>query len=225
MSSRLGVGRSAFDTQVERYDAWYDTPGGQALFASEVACLRPLLHTFPRPYLEVGVGTGRFAQALRVEHGLDPSRAAIRKARGRGVQVVRALGERLPFRDGSFGGVLVAFTLCFVEDPARALREVRRVLASGGGLVLGVMLKGTPWAEFYAQKGRDGHPLYSSAHFYDSSDVEVMLLASNLRPVACSSTLLQPPGLPTYRLERPVSGCAPETGFVGIAAVAQPIGS
>src|SRR3972149_5335474 len=50
-----------FDEYAERYDAWYDSPKGRALLGTEVACLRPLLSQFPQPYLEVGVGTGRFA--------------------------------------------------------------------------------------------------------------------------------------------------------------------
>ncbi len=53
-----------FDRLAGGYDAWYDGPAGMAVFPSEVARLRPLLAGLPRPWAEIGVGTGRFAAAL-----------------------------------------------------------------------------------------------------------------------------------------------------------------
>ena len=132
------------DNYAERYDTWYDSPRGRVLLATEVACLRPLLKQFPRPYLEVGVGTGRFAEVLGIEHGLDPSPRALKKAQSRGVRAVLGRGEDIPFQEALFGGVLMAFTLCFVREPYKVMQEIWRVLVPGGGLVLGLLLKGTP---------------------------------------------------------------------------------
>ena len=42
----------------------------------------------------------------------------------------------LPFADGSFDVLSIAFGIRNVSDPARALREFRRVLAPGGRLVI-----------------------------------------------------------------------------------------
>lgn len=206
-------------TYTDRYDAWYDTPKGRALLASEVACLKPLLQRFPRPYLEVGVGTGRFAQALGIGYGVDPSVRALDKAVQRGVKALLGVGEALPFRDATFGAVLMAFTLCFVEDPSTVMREIHRVLFSGGGLVLGLLLRGTPWANFYEQRGREGDPLFSTAHFYRREEVEALLKETGLCITSFRSTLFQPPGLKVYREEEPVDGYVSGAGFVAIAAV------
>jgi hypothetical protein len=72
-----------FERLAARYDAWYDGPAGPAVFPSEVACLRPLLRGLPRPWAEVGVGSGRFAAALGVDVGLDPAATPLALARSR----------------------------------------------------------------------------------------------------------------------------------------------
>jgi len=72
-----------FERLAAGYDAWYDGPAGPAVFPSEVACLRPLLRGLPRPWAEVGVGSGRFAAALGVDAGLDPAAMPLALARSR----------------------------------------------------------------------------------------------------------------------------------------------
>ncbi len=106
-----------FDTHADKYDAWYDSEAGRAIFAMEVDCLKPLLRKYKKPYLEIGVGSGRFAQALGIEYGVDPSVVLLRMAESRGILPLKATGEKLPFADDIFGGVLVTLTLCFVDDP------------------------------------------------------------------------------------------------------------
>jgi ubiquinone/menaquinone biosynthesis C-methylase UbiE len=93
-----------FDSLAEQYDAWYDTPGGQSLFAAEVECLRPFVARLAEPILEIGVGTGRFAEALGVSHGVDPAPRPLAIAASRGVETKCAPGEDLPYDDESFGG-------------------------------------------------------------------------------------------------------------------------
>jgi len=91
---------------------------GAAVFPAEVACLRPLLDGLHRPWAEIGVGSGRFAAAPGVDVGLDPASAPLLLARSRGIRVIHGVGERLPFRSGAFGAVLIVVTACFADDPA-----------------------------------------------------------------------------------------------------------
>lgn len=154
---------SAAGRDAAAYDAWYDSPTGRPILATEVAALRPLIEVFAQPRLEIGVGTGRFADLLGVRFGLDPSRDALMFARRRGVLVANAVGEAVPFVSRHFGAVLMAFTLCFVTDPAAIFRETRRLLADGGGLVIGFLPRGTPWADLYALRAARGQPGYRDA--------------------------------------------------------------
>jgi SAM-dependent methyltransferase len=50
--------------------------------------------------------------------------------------LVRGVGEKLPFADRSFDGVFLCETLDHALDPARVLREARRVLVPGGVLAV-----------------------------------------------------------------------------------------
>lgn len=163
---------SAAGRDAAAYDAWYDSPTGRPILATEVAALRPLIEVFAQPRLEIGVGTGRFADLLGVRFGLDPSRDALMFARRRGVLVANAVGEAVPFVSRHFGAVLMAFTLCFVTDPAAIFRETRRLLADGGGLVIGFLPRGTPWADLYALRAARGQPGYRDAGFVAISAVD-----------------------------------------------------
>ncbi len=95
--------------------------------------------------LEVGYGSGVFqyelASRARLSVGLDlhPYGARVRRALaadGVATRLLRGDAARLPFPDRAFDRVVIASVLEFVPDPARCLRECRRVLAPGGRLLL-----------------------------------------------------------------------------------------
>jgi len=206
-----------FDTEAERYDAWFDTPEGRVLFQNELHAIRLLWRGACRPALEVGAGTGRFAEALNVEYGLDPAAGALRLAKQRGIQVGQSRGETLPFTDGSFSGVQILATLCFADDPAAMLVEAGRVLRPDGRLLVADIPKDSPWGEHYLQKKAGGHPFYRYARFFTVGELVDLLHGAGWRPVAFSSTLVQSqPGTP--RREEARTGLVHGAGFVCVLA-------
>lgn len=94
--------------------------------------------------LDVACGSGKLTAELRrlaprgLVVGLDFSGEMLRvaAAEAAGPGYVRGDGLRLPFRDGAFDGVTVAFGLRNFADPQRGLREMRRVLRPGGRAVV-----------------------------------------------------------------------------------------
>ncbi|RIL00858.1 MAG: methyltransferase type 11 [Proteobacteria bacterium] len=97
-----------------------------------------------RAILDAGCGTGGNLAQLEGRGrrvGLDYAPEALAGCRTRGLpELVRGSVTALPFADGSFGAVLSISVLYheWVRDPAAALRELRRVLAPGGLLLVDV---------------------------------------------------------------------------------------
>jgi ubiquinone/menaquinone biosynthesis C-methylase UbiE len=110
---------------------------------------RELLADLEGEVLEVGAGTGanlpHYPTAVRRVIAAEPDRAMrARLARraaamagppGRSIEVSEASLDRLPWPDARFDAVVATLVLCSVDDPGRALGEIRRVLRPGGRLV------------------------------------------------------------------------------------------
>jgi demethylmenaquinone methyltransferase/2-methoxy-6-polyprenyl-1,4-benzoquinol methylase len=95
--------------------------------------------------LDVATGTALVARRVASSSSasvvaLDQSEPMLRRgiervaAAGLSDRVAFVLGDgqRLPFRDGSFDAVAFTYLIRYVDDPAATLRELARVLKSGG---------------------------------------------------------------------------------------------
>lgn len=204
---------AAFDAHAADYDLWYESAQGRALFASEVDAIRLLMLNLEHPFLEIGVGTGRFAEELGIDAGIDPSDQALSLARPRGISVQRATGEDIPFADASCGAVFILCTLCFVENPEKVLTEVRRVLQPGGCLIVGILNRESAWGALYMSKQAEGHPIYRHARFYGAAELSAMLANAGLSVEASASTLAQSPSGNPYR-EQAQAGISKGAGFL-----------
>lgn len=104
---------------------------------------RLFTHVQPCQILEIGVGTGRnleyYPDGARVT-AIDLSPRMIERARGRvgsrHVTLLEMDAQALEFPDDSFDLVLATFVFCSVPNPVLGLTEARRVLKSGGKLLL-----------------------------------------------------------------------------------------
>ncbi len=210
------MAESPFDELAEKYDAWYDGKG-KLVFQIELAALRPLLADLPKPWIEVGVGTGRFAKELGIPTGVDPSAGLLAKAQERGIDVMGADGEELPFKAGTFGTVFLLTTWAFLEDPLTVLNEARRVLKPDGQLVNGYLDREGKWGASYVEKGKKGHPLFSHAHFATYSEVKETIEKAGFEITKTVSTLFQEPGQ-VKELEQPKPGHHRGASFVVVVA-------
>ena len=207
---------SPFDDLATEYDAWFDKEGS-LIFLIEVQAFRELLPSLPKPWLEMGVGSGRFAQALGIETGIAPSIKLIEMAGHRGVPAFLGRGEQEIFDDGSFGTVFLIVTLCFLDSPLDVLKEANRILVPGGKIVLGLVLKGSPWGQFYQVKKAQGHRFYKYATFYSGDEVVKLMVQAGFVTEKIVSALFQKPGKLEH-VEESKEGYFPGAGFTIIVA-------
>ncbi|MCF6148729.1 MAG: class I SAM-dependent methyltransferase [Candidatus Kuenenia sp.] len=207
--------KNIFDTLTDKYDAWYDSEDGRPLYETELRCLNPMVEDSPGPILEIGVGTGRFAMHFPDVIGIDSSLNALKMAEKRGVKTVGGDGEHLPFKDKTFGCILIVVTLCFVTDPITVLREAKRVLKKDGSIIIGLVPRDSSWGILYEEKGRAGHPFYSNARFYTLRETENFFQIAGLKIFRVRSTLLHKPDEPR-RIDEPLEGYARDAGFLCI---------
>ena len=88
--------------------------------------------------LDIGIGSGLnlpfYGQQADHVYGVDPSAELLHFAEERArktsvpVELLRGSGEALPLDDKSIDTVVMTFTLCTVDDAAKTLSELRRVL-------------------------------------------------------------------------------------------------
>ena len=201
-----------FNMYAERYDSWFESAEGQAIFEIETKCLRHTMGSIEGRWLEIGVGTGRVADSLGISEGIDPSPRMLAMAVQRGIHAVRAVAEDLPYADSSLDGVIMVTTLCFLDDPARALAECFRVLHGHGSLVAGIVPAESPWGKFYTVRGREGHPLYSHARFHTCDQAIRMCKDAGFHLNTVVSSLLFAPGAPVNSSLH--SGIDENAGFV-----------
>jgi demethylmenaquinone methyltransferase/2-methoxy-6-polyprenyl-1,4-benzoquinol methylase len=103
--------------------------------------LRIALKGAPGPRLaDIGGGTGNYALALRNDEWdpvvVDRSPEMLARAAAKGLETVEADAQRLPFENESFDAAMLISMLHHVGDRGAALSEAKRILKTGGRLVL-----------------------------------------------------------------------------------------
>jgi SAM-dependent methyltransferase len=125
-------------------------------------------------------------------------------------------GESLPFVDSVFDAVFIIVTLCFVDEPAKVLKEASRLLKEDGAVILGLILKESPWASFYEEKGEAGNIFYRMARFYSFEELKAMYGKAGLKILEMRSTMFQAPTENPLSFEPPRIGYYKEAGFVAV---------
>lgn len=128
------------------YEAWYHTARGQWIAGVEWKLLLDTMHPVGgKTLLDVGCGTGyfsrRFAEIGLDVTGLDPNQAVLAYAcqQDEKINYLQANALCLPFSNNLFDYVCAITSLCFVDPPELALREMWRVTRRG--LLLGLLNK------------------------------------------------------------------------------------
>jgi len=199
---------SIFNHYYKRYDIWYDR--NKFAYLSELEVIKKVLPKKGKG-LEIGVGTGRFASALGIEYGIDPSKRMLEIARKRGVNVSLGCGEKLPFGNSTFDYIAIIITLCFVKDSLKVLTEARRVLKKSGRIIIGIIDKDSFLCKFYQRKNS---LFYKQANFFSVKELVDLLKATGFSRFTYYQTVFHLPEK-INSIEKPKKGFG-KGGFVVI---------
>ena len=202
-----------FEKFTERYEAWFEKH--KYAYLSELEAVRKLLPKEGKG-AEVGVGTGRFAAPLGIKLGVEPSKAMAEIARRRGIEVIEGVAESLPFLDESLDYLLMVTTICFVDDPEKALREAYRVLKPGGALIIGFVDRNSPIGWEYEQN-KEKSVFYREARFFSTEELLELLKKVGFKKFEIVQTLFH--RLDEIKEVEPVKPGYGEGSFVVIKAV------
>jgi SAM-dependent methyltransferase len=143
---------------------------------------------------------GALVTGVDAEPGMLAAGRARAEASGIAPQLVQGDIRALPFADSSFDIVLAVTILCFVDDAARAVREMARVLRPGGHLVIGELGRWNLWAAKRRLSGWLGSRVWRSATFRTLGGLKRLVTDAGLAVTAVRGSVYYPPFGPAAAL-------------------------
>jgi ubiquinone/menaquinone biosynthesis C-methylase UbiE len=201
---------TAFDQNTLEYDQWFEK--NSAVYESEILAIQL---TIPqnKKGIEIGVGTGRFAEPFNIKFGVEPSENMAKVSEQKGIIVYRAYAENLPLDNATFDFVLMVTIVCFLSDISKAFSEVYRILKPNGEIILGIIDKNSELGRKY-EKEKSSNKFYSDAHFHSTEELTALLQKSRFQNFQYWQTLIS---LKENEIEKPEKGYG-QGSFVVIKA-------
>jgi ubiquinone/menaquinone biosynthesis C-methylase UbiE len=188
-----------FDTLADEYEAWFVE--NKILFQSELLALKQVVPV-DKTGVEIGIGSGIFAEQLGIQFGIDPSEIMLEYARKRGLNVQNGVAENLPYENESFDFAVFITSICFVDNPGLAIKEAYRILKNRGEIIIAILDKETRFGKFLEQNKKRSQ-FYKHARFFSVAEVQQLLEKNNFRITQIIQTLEDPA---TLRIENPSEG-------------------
>lgn len=179
----------------DRWARFYDLAqwSNRAVNAAAAARAAELIPRGAR-VLDCAAGTGEFSLAaaekaesvLCTDLSLPMLERARKKARKRGLSNIRSARRditALPDRDGSFGAVIAANVLHLMPRPEPVIRELWRVTAPGGRLILPTYLQGRVGTAYGTMIKIYQGAGFHYEHAFTPETYRMLLESLNLAPV------------------------------------------
>jgi len=185
--SQMSLSNNPFESYAEEYDEWFEK--NNFVYLSELELLKTLV---PKKEIgiEIGIGTGRFAEPLNIKLGLDPSKKMFEISSKKDMMVINASAEDNPFKDKSFDFVLMVTTLCFLDNLDKAFSEIYRTLKPKGKVILGFVDKSSALGKDY-EVNSEKSKFYRYAHFFSTEEVISLLKKHHFRNLAIKQTIFK----------------------------------
>jgi ubiquinone/menaquinone biosynthesis C-methylase UbiE len=193
------MAQNSFDNLASEYEAWFIE--NKVLFQSELLALKQVVPV-DKKGVEIGIGSGIFAEQLGIRFGIDPSEKMLEYARQRGLDVQAGVAENLPYENESFDFAVFITAICFVENPELALKEAYRILKNQGEIIIAILDKETRFGRFL-ENNKKKSLFYKHARFFSVPEVRELLEKNGFSVTQTVQTLEDPA---TQKVENPVEG-------------------
>ncbi len=194
--------QNPFETHYCEYDAWFDSYDNA--YRSELLAVQELLPA-KGDWVEIGVGSGRFASKLGIKTGVDPADGIATLAKKRGITVLKGRAEELPLDDESVDAAFLITTLCFVDELDRTFTEAFRIIRPGGAVIVAFIPRDSRFGELYSRIAGEDR-FYRLATFYTKEDVFAAMSHAGFRIERTVQTLTGSPEQANDAVEPPTEG-------------------
>jgi len=156
-----------FEKYRNEYENWFQK--NHFVYLSELEAVK---HFIPSKKfgVEIGVGSGLFAEPLGIQEGVEPSSMMAKKAKERGIKVYSGVAERLPLEKECYDFSLMVTTICFVDDVELSFKEIYRILKPAGAIIVAFVDKNSPIGQVYL-KHKHENKFYKEATFFSTEEV------------------------------------------------------
>ena len=187
-----------FENHVAQYEEWF--VNNPWVFKAELKAVKASLPQGDFG-IEIGVGTGRFASRLGIAIGLEPSPRMRSLAAERGIEVLSGVAEDLPLRSAVFDFALMVTTICFLDNPYQAIREVHRILKKNGSFIVAYVDRSSPLGRLY-ETNKERSVFYRAATFYTTDEIMEIMKHAGFSRFTFRQTIFQ--GLAETSADEPV---------------------
>lgn len=201
-----------FEENSARYESWFERH--ENVYRAELRAVKQIMPAAQKS-LEVGVGTGRFAQPLGIRFGLEPSKKVCKMSKDKGIISVTGTGEMLPFVVAQFDLVLMITTVCFLDNVEESFLEVNRVLKTKGSFIIGFVDLGSTLGRKY-EAHKNENVFYKDAIFFTVDEIVSILRKTGFSVMSFNQTVFH--DLDETTTDEPVKDGYGEGAFVTIKA-------
>jgi len=201
---------SPFEKYAEQYEEWFVE--NRWVYEAELRAVKAMLPVGGHG-VEIGVGSGRFAEPLGIKIGVEPSKRMREIAQKRGIQVLDGVAEELPFDDAGFDFVLMVTTVCFVDNIRKASLEAHRVLSHGGFLIIGFVDRNSMVGQTYLDHQNE-NVFYKDATFFSVDELDELMDQAGFKDLTFKQTIFK--ALSRTMRDEPVKPGHGEGSFVVI---------
>lgn len=164
-----------FDIYTAEYENWFKENNN--FFQSELLTLKRVVPV-DKNGIEIGIGSGIFAEKLDIKFGIDPSENMLKLARQRNLNADYGTAENLPYPDNSFDFAAFITSICFINNPLKALQEAYRVIKQNGDLIIAFIDKDSTLGQILTAEKNDSK-FYRTANFYSVKEIISLIESCN----------------------------------------------